>query len=227
MISGWIGSLVDGSKVPFPRHEEVKMQGSKSWESTLVVPAILVLVFWLEFCGDLKQTVQIVIYSELKMQEKNRQHVSKLSFRFVVEVSDWHVFAVMSLIASDSFSWGYWLWDWKVITCMTLSAGLNRTTMWRVCFISALIQFDWDWNQIGRLHAHGSRKGGLKCSLRRSHLRWPRPLWTEPTPAMCRCRQLFATLDYDAQSHHTVGCMSKHCTECYTLTCGRPQLLQQ
>ena len=52
------------------KHEEVKMQGSKSWESTLVVPAILVLVFWLEFCGDLKQTVQIVIYRELKMQEK-------------------------------------------------------------------------------------------------------------------------------------------------------------
>ena len=149
MISGWIGSLVDGSKVHFPRHEEVKMQtgqllnfrrheevkmqGSKSWESTLVLLAILLLVS-LEFCGDLKQIVQIVIYnSELKMQEKNRQHVSKLSFRFVVEVSDWHVFAVMSLIASDSFSWGYWLWDWKVITCMTLSAGPNRTTMSTVC----------------------------------------------------------------------------------------------
>ena len=104
MISGWIGSLVDGSKVPFPRHEEVKMQtgqllnfrrheevkmqGSKSWESTLVLLAILLLVS-LEFCGDLKQIVQIVIYnSELKMQEKNRQHVSKLSFRFLVEVSD-------------------------------------------------------------------------------------------------------------------------------------------
>ena len=124
------------------KHEEVKMQGSKSWESTLVVPAILVLVFWLEFCGDLKQIVQIVIYSELKMHEKNKQHVLKFSFRFVVEVSDWHVFAVMSLIASDSFSWGYWLWDWKVITCMTLSAGPNRTTMSTVCFISALIQFD-------------------------------------------------------------------------------------
>ena len=26
MISGWIGSLLDGSKVHFPRHEEVKMQ---------------------------------------------------------------------------------------------------------------------------------------------------------------------------------------------------------
>ena len=107
MISGWIGSLVDGSKVHFPRHEEVKMQtgqllnfrrheevkmqGSKSWESTLVLLAILLLVS-LEFCGDLKQIVQIVIYysyySELKMQEKNRQHVSKLSFRFLVEVSD-------------------------------------------------------------------------------------------------------------------------------------------
>ena len=103
MISGWIGSLVDGSKVHFPRHEEVKMQtgqllnfrrheevkmqGSKSWESTLVLLAILLLVS-LELCGDLKQIVQIVMYSELKMQEKNRQHVSKLSFRFVVEVSD-------------------------------------------------------------------------------------------------------------------------------------------
>ena len=46
------------------------MQGSKSWESTLVLLAILLLVS-LEFCGDLKQIVQIVIYnSELKMQEK-------------------------------------------------------------------------------------------------------------------------------------------------------------
>ena len=52
------------------KHEEVKMQGSKSWESTLVLLAILLLVS-LEFCGDLKQIVQIVIYnSELKMQEK-------------------------------------------------------------------------------------------------------------------------------------------------------------
>ena len=29
----------------------------------------------------------------------------------------------------------------------------------------AQIQFEWDWNQIGRLHAHGSRKGGLKCKF--------------------------------------------------------------
>ena len=156
------------------------MQGSKSWESTLVVPAILVLVFWLEFCGDLKQIVQIVMYSELKMQEKNKQHVLKFSFRFVVEVSDWHVFAVMSLIASDSFSWGYWLWDWKVITCMTLSAGPNRTTMSTVCFISALIQFDWDWNQIGRLHAFPLISSETctaenNCRWRKTNNCWNRP----------------------------------------------------
>ena len=64
---------------------------------SLYMPAILALVFWLEFDGNLKQIVQIVIYGALKVQENKKQNALKLSFRFVVEVSDWHVFAVISL----------------------------------------------------------------------------------------------------------------------------------